>query len=73
MSEEATGKLCAAATLTGLVASVGVLALMLLHDARRERGQRGEAARLPRVARVRAERDVSFERLDDDLVVLGIA
>src|SRR6516225_755453 len=47
VSEEATGKLCAAATITGLVASVGVLALMLFAGTRHETIQLGEWVVLP--------------------------
>jgi NAD(P)H-quinone oxidoreductase subunit 5 len=47
LSEEATGRLCAAATVTGLLATVGVLALMLLEGTRHEPIALGEWVVVP--------------------------
>jgi NAD(P)H-quinone oxidoreductase subunit 5 len=47
LSEEATGTLCQAAIVTGLVAAVAVLALMLLHGSRHEAVALGEWVGIP--------------------------
>ncbi len=47
LSEEATGRACQAAIVTGLLASVAVLALMLLHGTRNESIELGEWVAIP--------------------------
>ena len=47
LREETTGKLCQAAIVTGLLAAVAVLALMLLHGTRHEAIQLGEWVGIP--------------------------
>src|SRR5207237_667625 len=46
-SEETTGKACQVAIITGLVAALGVLALMLLHGTRHESIELGEWVGIP--------------------------
>jgi NADH-quinone oxidoreductase subunit L len=47
LSEQATGRACQAAIVTGLLASLGVLALMLLHGTRHEPIEVGEWVSIP--------------------------
>src|SRR5262249_60815110 len=47
LGEEATGKACQAAIITGLLAAVAVLALMLFHGTRHESVELGEWVVVP--------------------------